>query len=397
MTRDTPEMRDKIAQELFFTPAEFEARLGKIRAEMARRGIDTLMCAGPENIFYGSGYQTFGFHNYQLLVIPLTKPPFLILRYLESIQAYRYSWVQDVVPWDDTDDPVAVTIRELKARGLADGRIGTEDNAYFFQVAVWKKLNAGLANLVNGSGVVESARAVKSAQEIAYMREAARLTDLGMAAAIAEIREGRTDNDVAAAAFDAMTRAGAEWLTRDPIVTSGDRSGLPHTCYMRQKLAAEDAVLLEFSGVYRRYYAPMMRGAVVGRSKVAGRGNSAVEKMAEVCIEGLNAAIAAVKPGATSAEVDRAARSVVERAGMWENYRKRSGYSVGIGFSSWVEGGVASLREDDTTVLAPGMCFHIPIALRLYGEAGVGFSETVVVTETGVEVLGKAPRALAYC
>lgn len=90
-------MREKIAQELFSTPAEFEGRL-KIRAEMSRRGIDTMMCAGPENLFYGSGYQTFGFHNYQLLVIPLTAKPFLILRFLESIQAYRYSWVQDIVP-----------------------------------------------------------------------------------------------------------------------------------------------------------------------------------------------------------------------------------------------------------------------------------------------------------
>ncbi|MCC7283532.1 MAG: aminopeptidase P family protein [Acetobacteraceae bacterium] len=384
-------MQDKIAQELFFTPAEYDARLAKIRAGMARRGIDTLLCAGPENIFYGSGYQTFGFHNYQLLVIPLAAAPFLILRYLESIQARRYSWVQDVVTWDDTDDPVGVTIRELKARGLAEGCVGTEDNAYFFQVASWKKLNAGLARLVNGSGTVEAARAVKSPQELAFMREAARMTDLGMEAATAEIREGRTDNDVAAAAFDAMTRAGAEWLTRDPIVTSGDRSGLPHTCYMGKKLAAGDAVLLEFSGVHRRYYAPMMRGAVVGRA------DSRVRRMADVCIEALNAAIDRVRPGATSAEVDRAARSVIERAGMWENYRKRSGYSVGIGFSSWVEGGVASLKEDDPTVLAPGMCFHIPIALRIYGEAGVGFSETVSVTGTGAEILGRAPRALAEC
>ena len=97
----------------------------------------------------------------------------------------------------------------------------------------------------------------------------------------------------------------------------------------------------------------------------------------------------------SSGEVDLASRSIIERAGLWDNYRKRTGYSVGIGFSSWVEGAIASLKEDDPTVLAPGMCFHIPIALQLYGEAGVGFSETVTVTETGVEVLGKHPRELA--
>jgi len=83
----------------------------------------------------------------------------------------------------------------------------------------------------------------------------------------------------------------------------------------------------------------------------------------------------------------------VERAGHWDNYRKRTGYSVGIGFSSWVEGTIASLKEDDATVLRPVMCFHIPAALRISGEAGFGFSHTVLVTETGVECLTRhAPR-----
>jgi Xaa-Pro dipeptidase len=109
--------------------------------------------------------------------------------------------------------------------------------------------------------------------------------------------------------------------------------------------------------------------------------------MADVCLEALHAVIAAIEPGVTSAEVDAATRRIAERAGLWENYRKRTGYSVGIGFSSWVEGNIASLKEDDATVLRPGMCFHVPIAMRIYGEAGVGFSHTVLVTETGAECL----------
>ena len=117
--------------------------------------------------------------------------------------------------------------------------------------------------------------------------------------------------------------------------------------------------------------------------------------MAALCIEVLEATMAAIRPGATSAEVDRVGREMMTEAGFWENYRKRAGYSVGIGFSSWVESGIASLKEDDPTVLRPGMCFHLPIALRLYGEAGVGFSETVLVTESGCEALGTAPRVLA--
>lgn len=382
---------DEIKMELFFSSEEFEQRLAKIRSAMAERRIDTMLCAGPENTYYASGYQTFGFHNYQVLVIPLEGQPFLILRYLESMLAYRYSWVRDVVTWDDTDDPVAVTIGELKRRGHAGGTVGVEERSYFFQVATYRKLKDGLERVIDGSGVVEAARAVKSAKELSYMREAARLSDLGMAAAIDEIRAGASENDVAAGAFDAMTRAGSEWLTRDPIVTSGDRSGLPHSCYMRRKLVDRDAVLVELSGVYYRYYSPLMRGALVGR------GDAAVERLAAVCIEALQTAIEAVRPGATSGEVDAASRRVIEREGLWENYRKRTGYSVGIGFSSWVEGAIASLKEDDPTVLQPGMCFHIPVALRLYGEAGVGFSETVQVTDAGREVLGRSPLQLTRC
>jgi len=380
-----------IERELFFPRTEFEARLSAIRAEMAKRGVEVLMLAGPENIYYASGYQTFGFHNYQLLGIPLEGRPFLILRYLESILAHRYAVVDDIVTWDDLDDPVAVTIDALKARGLSGKTVGLETKSYFFQVANFLKLRDGLAKVVDGSGIAEVPRAVKSAREIAYMREAARLSDLGIAGAVAEIRAGASENDVAAGAFDRMTRAGAEWLTRDPIVTSGDRSGLPHSCYMRRRLLDGDAVLLELSGVYMRYYSPIMRTGLVG-----GR-DTDVRYLSAVCIEALNAAIAAVKPGATSGEVDAAARAVIVREGLWENYRKRSGYSVGIGFSSWVEGAIASLKEDDPTVLRPGMCFHIPIAMRRYGTSGVGFSETVVVTETGGEPLGRSPRELALC
>jgi Xaa-Pro dipeptidase len=157
---------------------------------------------------------------------------------------------------------------------------------------------------------------------------------------------------------------------------------------MRRRLGHGDTVLIEIGATFHRYYAPLMRSAVIGAAAPE------VARMAETCLEALHAAIDAIRPGATSADVDAAARGVVTRAGLWENYRKRTGYSVGIGFSSWVEGTIASLKEDDATVLRPGMCFHIPIAMRIYGEAGVGFSHTVHVTETGVEVLTRHPPRL---
>ena len=379
-----------IRKELFISIEEYNQRLTSLREKMAATELDVLLVSAPESIYYVSGYQTIGFHNYQLLVVPLEGEPFLILRNLESYLAQRYAWIDDVVIWDDTDDPDTITVEALRARNLLDKRLGIEERAYFLPVYHWRVLNEKIDGLVDGSGLVEQCRARKSAQEVAYMREAARQTDLGMQAAVEEIRIGRSENDVAAGAFDAMTRAGSEFLTHPPIVTSGDRAGIPHTCYYRRKLQDGDSVLLELSGVYNRYHAPLMRGVLIGGA------NPKVERLAAVCVEGLNAAIEAVRPGATAGDVDAACRTVIEREGLWENYRKRTGYSVGIGFSTWVEGGVAFLKEDDPTVLEPGMCFHIPIAMRLYGEAGLGFSETVHVTEGGAEILGNTPRQLFH-
>ena len=95
----------KIQKELFFSVDEYEQRLNSLRQKMAARELDVLLLASPENLYYVSGFQTFGFHNYQFLCVPLEGEPFLILRNLESYLAQRYAWIDDVVVWDDTDDP----------------------------------------------------------------------------------------------------------------------------------------------------------------------------------------------------------------------------------------------------------------------------------------------------
>ena len=380
----------EVSKNYFFPVEEYQQRLAAARARMSAQGIEVLLCTERENIYYLSGHQTFSFSTFQLLAVPLQGEPALVVRYFESMQAHHHSWLSDIVTWDDTDDPVAVTIEALKKRGWLGRTTGVEETGSFLDVATWKKLGTFIPRLVDGSRIVESCRATKSAREIAHMREAGRYTDAGMRAAVDEIRPGITENDVAAAAFNAMTRAGSEWLAKDPIVTSGERAGIPHTTYRRRTLMDQDTVLLEFSGVHHRYFCPMMRTVFIGKP------NPEIDRLAKICIEALGAAIFAVRPGATAGDVDAACVAIINREGLWENYRKRAGYSVGIGFASWIEASIGSLKTDDPTVLRPGACYHIPVAVRLYGKAAVGLSETVRVTDSGVEVLGQFPRQMFY-
>lgn len=379
-----------IPQQLVFSKQEYRRRLDAVQAGMASRGLDALLLFSPEHIFYLTGYQTFGYFTYLAAVVPARGDPTLILRYLESFLAKHYAWVRDVERWDDHEDPVDVTVRVLRERELAGRRrIGTEDRVLVYDVR--RKLAQALpeAALEDGTALIERVRIRKSAEEIAYMRKASAYSTLGMAAGIRESTPGRTENDVAAAVFSAMTRAGSEYSPHDPIITSGWRAGIPHSTYERRRLEPNDTVLLEITGTYHRYVAPLMRTAVVGAA------TPKVQEMAKLVLEGLQAAIETIRPGVTAGEVDDACRGIMERAGYYENFRKRTGYSVGFGFPpSWNEGHIISLRKGERAVLEPGMVYHVPVAVREYGVSTVGLSETILVTERGREVLTKYPREL---
>jgi Xaa-Pro dipeptidase len=109
--------------------------------------------------------------------------------------------------------------------------------------------------------------------------------------------------------------------------------------------------------------------------------------------DALSAVLECVRPGVTCAAAHRATQDVIDAAGMTERYRKRTGYSLGISFApDWGEWQVLSLYDGVEVPLEPGMCFHIPTALREYGVFTVGLSESIVVTETGCRILGNVPR-----
>jgi Xaa-Pro dipeptidase len=379
-----------IPRQLVFSQEEYRRRLAAVQSGMAGRGLDALLLYSPEHIFYLTGYQTFGLFTYLAALVPSRGAPVLILRYLESFLAKLYAWVPEVEIWDDHEDPVDVTVRVLRERELAGRRrIGTEDRVLAYDLR--RRLAQALpdATLDDGTGLVEQVRIRKSPEEIAYMRKASEYSTVGMAAGIRECTAGRTENDVAAAVFDAMTRAGSEYSPHDPIVTSGWRSGVPHSTYERRRLEPQDTVLLEITGTHYRYVAPLMRTAVIGTP------TPKVREMAALVLEGLQAAIETIRPGVTAGEVDDACRGVMERAGWYEGFRKRTGYSVGFGFPpSWNEGHIISLRKGERAVLAPAMVYHVPVTLRDYGVSTVGLSETILVTETGREVLTKFAREL---
>ncbi|MBW2148450.1 MAG: aminopeptidase P family protein [Deltaproteobacteria bacterium] len=358
---------------------------------MSDQSIDMLLIHSPVNILYLTGYQTFGLENYMCLFVPLNGKLTLLLRFLEYGLMKYFSWIDDGRAFEDHEDPVALTSDLLKEKGAHTAKIGVEMKSRSLTLDAYNRLRLKLdqAEFVDGSNIVEKVRMIKSPQEIHYMREAAGLTRKGMKRAYETVQVGNTENQVAAAAYMELIGTGGDCLTKDPIVTSGFRSGIPHTTLSNRKFEAGDTVLIELSGSQRKYYAPLMGTAC------AGKPSDRVRRMADAAIEGLHRAIDALKPGVTSHQVHMACEEVIEKAGYSDNFRKRTGYSVGAAVPpNWGEGHIIDLKRGDERGMEPGMVFHMPVAMRSYGEFCVGFSQTVLVTEQGNESLTDFPAEL---
>jgi Xaa-Pro dipeptidase len=372
-----------------FSREEFETRQIALRGLLAARGIDLLLVNGPENIFYLTGQQTPGYYTFMCLGIPVEGEPFILLRELESWNARANTYLAHIQTYSDNVAPGEALAALVEARGWKGRRIALERTAWFLPVALYEKLVESLGNLSDGSGLVESLRIIKSPREVAMIEKAARTTDAGMIAGMKAVASGATENTVAARMMEAAVEAGSEYMGMDPFVTSGPKAGIPHTTWRRRVLEPSDGVLLELAGCFNRYHAALMRTVWIGRAPDMAR------DMMRACEEALQAALDRVKPGNTCADVHNAAQAVIDRHGYGDNYRKRTGYGIGISFApDWGEGNIVSLYHNVNTELRPGMCFHMPPALRDYGRFTVGVSETVLVTETGHRTCSTIPRGM---
>ncbi|MFC3895379.1 M24 family metallopeptidase [Lentzea rhizosphaerae] len=384
-------MRDN--DNLAFSLDEYRGRLDTVRKGMAERGVDIALVSVPENIYYLTGYTTLGYYMYQVLMVPVDDEPLLLTYREERINVERLSWLDRHVDYTVTDDPVQVTVDTVRGLGVAGKTLSIEEGGYFFPIRTYLKLMDSLGDVrwVDGTGLVETARLVKSDTELGFIRQAADAAMAGMVDALAEARPGKTENDVAAAVYAATLRHGSEYPGSPPYVISGERSGLPHGTWEGRELRDGDIVFLEFSGCVKRYSAANMRTGFIGTPppSVTGR--------AKAVIDALETAIATIRPGASSGEVDAAARKAILAHGFGDHTHE-TGYSIGVCYPpGWNESHIMNLHPGDETVLRPNMVFHLVPSLIVPELNGhVGFSETVVVTESGCEVLTdkRVPREL---
>lgn len=380
-----------MAEPRVFSSDEYASRLAKVRRNMEERELDVLLVTGPENICYLTGYATTGYHVYQALILPCTGEPCFVVRRLEVGNVRAHSWIKGAVGVADGADPIARTLQCLRATLQRDGRVGYEDQALFLSPAAADRLRANGKEMrfVPASGVVEAARVLKSPAEIACIREATRLAEAGLQAGLEACAPGLTENDVAAAVYAALARGGSEYTASPPFIAAGAHSAVGHATYAMGAITEKDNVWFEIGASRNRYHGG------IGRTAALGTPSPKVTDLASLSHEVVEAMIAAIRPGATSGEVDAAGRSLVTKAGYGECWPHRGGYSLGISFPPGLgEGHIMDIKPGDERPLQAGMVFHLVPILFVPDVGAVGCTETVVVTESGRETYASLPRDL---
>jgi len=246
--------------------------------------------------------------------------------------------------------------------------------------AVSAKVRRGM--FVAVGPIVAGLREVKDADEINLVRTAALVgCDLfdGM---LTYLEAGLTETEVAATLEYAARLAGAEGMSFDTIVASGERSALPHGRATRAKLPKQGFVTLDFGVILDGYCSDMTRTVHLGKASRDER------DVYDSVLEAQEAAVAAVAPGVTAGEVDEAARSVLRRVKLDKYFSHSTGHGVGLEIH---EG--PRLAAKQTQVLQQGMVITIEPGVYMPGRFGLRIEDMVLVTANGGEVLTPSVKA----
>ena len=367
-----------------FSDTEIEQRLIRVRAGLQLRKLDAAIFASPENVFYLTGLDHWGYFAPHLLIVPLRGENVLITRAMERVSVEKQVRSAQFRGHPDSETAADMAARVLKELRLAGKNIGLE---------FWTSgLSFGLASSLQSqadarwhdvSGLADQLRLVKSAEEQALMRRAARISDVAAEAAIAVIAEGAKESDVAAACTAAMVQAGGHPPGFGPFIRPGSRLGEEHATWGDGDYKKGEPVFLELSGCVSRYHAPLGRLVHIGSLREEDA------RIAAIVRQAFDAVVSAIKSGTRAKTVYAAWQQVVDDAGLKHYRRHHCGYCVGIGQPpSWTGGNsVTGLRHDSDLEIKTGMSFHILSWLMGSGKGDDFLSNTVLLTEGGPEVL----------
>jgi len=339
-------------------PDAFRERQSKLRAAAKASGVAALFLTPSTNLAYTANLAIWRSERLTALLLFTEGPAVLVTPYFEADNHRRDAVVDEVVTWREDEDPIAIAVRLL-----GKSAVGIEGTTAYDTAA--RLTTAGALDARDATATFDALRAVKSPAEQAFIREAARRTNLAIDATHRGLAAGKTEGEISAllqAEFRALGVSG------DGLVQFGPSAALPHGGPGERRLARGDVVLIDAGCKIRGYTSDVTRTVAFGAPSDDVRKVYAVVDRAQL------AGIEALRAGAAGEDVDRAARKVIEDAGHGDAFTHRLGHGLGMDGHETpylVRGNATPLSEGNTVTIEPGIYLPGRFGVRIEDDYAV--------------------------
>jgi len=376
-----------------FPAEEYRRRVAALQAGMAPAGVEAMLLTTAADLLYVTGFLTRFWESPTrpwFVVVPAAGDPVAVI---PSIGAALMAgtWIADIRSWDaphPDDDGVGLLADTLCEVVPRHGRVGLPmgpETQLRMPLADYARLLERIAPrpAVDATAVLRRVREIKSEAEIVKIRAACRVAD----AAFAQVPEFAGPGRPLAAVFRdfqiALLAAGADWVGYLAGGAGPGGYGDVISPADARALRPGDVLMLDTGVVRDGYYCDFDRNFAVGAVDAAAhRAQAALHAATE-------AAIAAIRPGMTAAELHRVIATALRAEGAVPG-GGRLGHGLGLALTEW-----PSLTPDDHTVLREGMVLTIEPGVTIAAGRIMVHEENIVLRAAGAELLStRAPAAL---
>ncbi|MCJ7585257.1 MAG: Xaa-Pro peptidase family protein [Anaerolineales bacterium] len=360
-------------------------RLTKLLEPLQTSGWDALTLNPSPSLTYLTGLHFHLSERPVVAIFTADHAPVIVLPELEMLklnglpyEITAFPYPENPAEWD------GVFRRAVQSLRLDGKRIGVEPRA--MRLLEFRHVKAGApdADFPDASDVVSRLRVRKDADEIAAMRKAVKVAQSALEATLPLLKVGMSEKELAAELVVQLLRNGSQSeMPFAPIVSGGPNSANPHASPSERRLQPGDLLVVDWGACVDGYISDLTRTFAVREVEAEYR------KIHQIVLEANAAGRAAAKPGVPCANVDKAAREVIEKAGYGLYFTHRTGH--GIGMEGHEE---PYMRGDNMQLLEPGMAFTVEPGIYLPGSNGVRIEDNVVITEDGAECLSYMLREL---
>jgi Xaa-Pro dipeptidase len=352
-------------------PEAFRERQAKLRGEAKSRGLDAVFVTPSTNLAYCANLAISRSERLTALVLFADGPAVLLTPSFEEGNHRRTAVVDDVRTWQEDEDPIALAGKLFAGRKT----VGIEGTTNY---ATATALSAATSvKIEDATSVFDALRMIKSPEEQAFIRDAAKRTNLAIERTHKRLRAGMTESEVSRVLEEEFAKQGTRG---GGLVQFGPSSAFPHGAPAERRLARGDAVLIDCGCRTRGYSSDITRTVSFGPPSEEFRKVYATVDRAQI------AGIEALKAGAAGEDVDRAARRVIEDAGYGKYFTHRLGHGLGMDGHEQpylVRGNKKPLAVGNVETIEPGI--YIPERF------GVRIEDDYVVAADGARSLSVRP------